>query len=171
MGGRPRGPSPRDAAPGVFECVEPKGTERMSNGSSHAGDVTSEQAMEALRAEPGAVLVDVRTEAEWDGIGVPDLSSVGAQPVFIEWASAPAMTRNPDFADQLAAELALRGAGPETPLFFLCRSGARSAAAAAAMSARGYPRSHNVAGGFEGSPGAGLAGWRDTGLPWTRPGG
>ncbi len=139
----------------------------MSTGPGHAGDVTSQQAVERL-SQGGAVLVDVRTAAEWQTIGVPDLSAAGGDPVFIEWAFAPAMNRNPDFGDQLAAELGRRGAGPDTPVFFLCRSGARSAAAAAEMTQRGFTRSHNVAGGFEGSPAAGLAGWRDAGLPWTR---
>ena len=35
-------------------------------------------------------------------------------------------------------------------LFFICRSGSRSLAAAKAMAAMGYRACHNVAGGFEG---------------------
>ena len=143
----------------------------MAIGADHAGDVTPPQAMDMLKADKGAVLVDVRTQGEWDNVGVPDLSSIGSEPVFLEWMSAPTMVQNPDFADQLASELERRGATVDTPVLFLCRSGARSAAAAAAMTRRGYTRSHNVAGGFEGSPAAGITGWRDTDLPWTRPGG
>ncbi len=143
----------------------------MLNGAGHAGDVTPEQAMEQIKADKRAVLVDVRTEGEWSHVGVPDLSSIGGQPVFLQWLEAPAMAPNPSFTTDLAAELERRGATDETPVFFLCRSGARSAAAASAMTARGYVHSHNVAGGFEGSAAAGLEGWRDAGLPWTRPGG
>jgi rhodanese-related sulfurtransferase len=55
----------------------------------------------------------------------------------------------------------------------LCRSGARSRAAAEAMTALGYQRCYNVADGFEG-PHDGerhrgqLAGWKASGLPWTQ---
>ena len=140
----------------------------MATGSGYAGDVTSDQAMQRLRDDRSAVLVDVRTRAEWDNVGTPDLSSIGGDPVVLEWLSAPGMTQNPSFAADLAAELERRGVSAGTPLFFLCRSGARSAAAATAMTTRGYTNSHNIAGGFEGS--AVLEGWRDHGLPWTRPG-
>lgn len=140
----------------------------MGAGAGHAGDVTSDQAMDRLKVDRSAVLVDVRTRAEWDNVGVPDLSSVGGQPVFLEWLSAPGMAPNASFADDLAAELDRREASTESRIFFLCRSGVRSAAAATAMQARGYRHSHNIAGGFEGS--AALEGWRDQGLPWTRSG-
>ena len=143
----------------------------MANGAGHAGDVNSQQAMERLKADGSAVLVDVRTEGEWANVGVPDLSSVGGEPLFLQWIEAPTMLPNPAFADDLAAELERRGATAETPVFFLCRSGARSSAAASAMAARGYSQTYNVAGGFEGSPAAGLEGWRDSGLPWSRAGG
>jgi rhodanese-related sulfurtransferase len=68
---------------------------------------------------------------------------------------------------------ALSGALPdkEAPLLFLCRSGARSAAAAKAMTAAGYSTCLNVADGFEGPLDAqakrGTAGgWKAAGLPW-----
>ena len=40
---------------------------------SYAGDLTPEQAWELLRENPDAVLVDVRTDAEWKYVGVPDV--------------------------------------------------------------------------------------------------
>ena len=43
---------------------------------SYAGDITPEQAWTILRENPDAVLVDVRTDAEWRFVGVPDLSSL-----------------------------------------------------------------------------------------------
>ena len=139
----------------------------MTIGVGHAGDVSPEQAMVILQDDSSAVLVDVRTTAEWENVGVPDLSSIGKQPLLIEWAVAPAMARNPRFAEDLTAELQRRGAGPDTPLLFLCRSGARSGAAAQAMTERGFLKSYNVAGGFEGAPAQGLPGWRKAGHPWT----
>src|SRR5690606_19047373 len=43
--------------------------------SAYAGDLTPQEAWDLLLSEPGAVLVDVRTEAEWRFVGVPDTSS------------------------------------------------------------------------------------------------
>jgi len=62
-------------------------------------------------------------------------------------------------------------ADKDAPLLFLCRSGARSAAAAKAMTAAGYSTCLNVADGFEGPLDANgkrgsAAGWKATGLPW-----
>jgi rhodanese-related sulfurtransferase len=53
----------------------------------------------------------------------------------------------------------------------LCRSGARSRAAAMAMTAKGYNKCYNVAEGFEGNLDAEqhrgrVSGWKAAGLPW-----
>ena len=137
----------------------------------YAGDVKPEEAFRVLGAEPGAVLVDVRTRAEWSFVGLPDLSGLGKEPVLLEWQVFPAMDRNPRFAEDLAAAL-----GPDTrsaPIFFLCRSGARRRAAAVALTAGGFARCYNIAGGFEGDlDGArhrgGHNGWKAAGLPWAQ---
>ena len=83
------------------------------------------------------------------------------------------MQVNPDFV--AAADKALRGAGrgPDAPVYFICRSGARSASAAAAMTAAGYSNCFNVAGGFEGQRDEGghrgtVDGWKAAGLPWVQ---
>jgi rhodanese-related sulfurtransferase len=67
----------------------------------------------------------------------------------------------------------LRDAGlePSQPLYFLCRSGVRSAAAARAAAAAGFATVYNVADGFEGPPDARghrgqVAGWKADDLPW-----
>jgi rhodanese-related sulfurtransferase len=44
---------------------------------SYAGDITPEQAWKLLSENTDAVLVDVRTDAEWRFVGVPDLASLG----------------------------------------------------------------------------------------------
>ena len=61
----------------------------------------------------------------------------------------------------------------ETPLLFICRSGARSRAAAEAMTDVGYRSCYNVAEGFEGQVDAERhrgrkAGWKAADLPWTQ---
>jgi rhodanese-related sulfurtransferase len=137
------------------------------------GDVTPVEAWDILKRDPKAQLVDVRTTAEWAFVGVPDLHALNRRVVTIEWSSFPSMARNSAFETQLAAELKAQGAGADTPIVFLCRSGARSLSAAKAMAALGYSRCINIAGGFEGDldgekhRGA-RNGWKQAGLAWTQ---
>ncbi|KIA64106.1 rhodanese-like domain-containing protein [Nocardia vulneris] len=134
---------------------------------SYAGDITPQQAWELLRDNPDAILVDVRTTAEWKFVGVPDTSSIDRQTVLIEWVDSSG-TRNGEFTDQLLA--ALDGRKPEAPVIFLCRSGQRSIGAAVASTAAGFSASYNVVEGFEGPLDEhghrGGSGWRALGLPW-----
>jgi len=134
----------------------------------YAGDISATDAWEALRRDSRAQLVDVRTAAEWAFVGLPDLSALGRRVHAIEWQSFPSMAANPGFAE--AAEAAL-GPDKSVPVYFLCRSGARSRSAAAAMAGRGYSNSFNVAGGFEGDLDGERHrgrnnGWKAAGLPW-----
>lgn len=125
------------------------------------------QTWDALKAGPEAQLVDVRTDAEWNFVGVPDLSSAGKQTVLIPWQVYPAMERNQAFEEQLRKT----GLTPEHHIYFICRSGVRSLAAAEAARAAGFPNVYNVTDGFEGPPDAAAhrgstAGWKADGLPW-----
>jgi len=122
---------------------------------------------EALTSDPKAQLVDCRTEAEWAFVGLPDLSSAGKQAVLIQWQTYPTMQVNAGFADQLVEA----GFTPDHHIYFICRSGQRSLAAAQAAQAAGFPHSYNVAEGFEGpTDGTGhrgtVGGWKLHGLPW-----
>lgn len=143
------------------------GAYEVSPASGYAGDVAPKTAWKILTERSEAVLIDVRTRAEWNFVGVPDLAGVGKKPALIEWQMFPTMQPNPDFVSALAGGVANKDA----PLLFLCRSGARSAAAAKAMTAAGYSTCFNVSDGFEG-PLNGEAkrgssdGWKASGLPW-----
>jgi rhodanese-related sulfurtransferase len=123
-----------------------------------AEDVPPEAAWEALRRDPQARLVDVRTEGEWRAVGVPDTAEAGAEVVLLPWQFSPAEI-NAGFVDGLAEA----GLTPENHLYFICRSGARSQAAAEAARAAGYPTVYNVASGYEGSRSG--VGWKAAGLP------
>ena len=130
-------------------------------------NVAPTQAWEALRGDADAQLVDVRTDVEWAFVGVPDLSPAGKQAVLIPWQVYPTMQRNPGFEQNLREA----GLTPGHRLYFICRSGARSMAAAEAAKAAGFPNVFNVADGFEGpldqeGHRGGLGGWKAEGLPW-----
>ena len=145
----------------------------MTSGSYKA-DLGPDEVWKRLQDGAGSVLVDVRSRAEWVFVGAPDLSSIGKQVVFAAWKDFPAMQVDPDFAASLGAELAGRGVDRDAELFFLCRSGGRSAAAAAVMTAAGHANCFNVAGGFEGGHDENgqrgkTGGWKAAGLPWRQP--
>lgn len=138
---------------------------------TYAGNISVREAWDVLKGDPKAQLVDVRTAAEWTFVGVPDLTALGRQVLKVEWQSFPTMARNAQFEATVGAQLKSAGATASTPILFLCRSGARSQAAAAAMTAQGFTKCFNVSGGFEGDLDAArhrghVAGWKADGLPW-----
>ncbi len=136
--------------------------------SNYAGDITPQVAWDMLKADEHAILVDVRTEAEWRFVGVPETDELGRDVLFIEWVSYPEGERNHQFAAQLK-EHGLEP-GSESPIIFLCRSGQRSIGAAVAATDAGLSPSFNVLDGFEGATDddghRGGSGWRSAGLPW-----
>lgn len=133
---------------------------------TYAGDKSVEETWRALREDSSAVLVDVRTRAEWNFVGVPDLREAGKELVTVEWQGFPDSTRNAGFVDEVQQQVR-----PDQTVYLLCRSGARSRSAAIALTAAGFARCYNVAGGFEGDldgqkhRGA-SGGWKAAGLPW-----
>lgn len=143
------------------------GTYEVTPAPGYAGDVSPRTAWKILIERKDAILVDVRTRAEWNYVGLPDLASAGKQPALLEWQIFPSMQPNPDFVTGLSGAVTDKDA----PILFLCRSGARSAAAAKAMTAAGYSSCFNVSDGFEGPLDAqakrgAAAGWKAAGLPW-----
>src|SRR5262245_54085263 len=110
----------------------------------------------------GAKLVDVRTEAELQYVG----SVPGSET--IEWNSFPEGKRNPDFLKELEAAVP-----KDTPVMFICRSGARSHHAAVAATQAGWKTAYNVLEGFEGDKDADghrgtVGGWKFARLPWVQ---
>ena len=131
-------------------------------------DVSPGQAMAALRENPQARLLDVRTPTEWRQIGLPDLSGIDAEPVLLAWQNESGQG-NPDFIDALASA----GLAKDQPLYMLCRSGVRSIASGQAAIEAGYTCVFNVVNGFEGPPDqtrqrGRVAGWQADGLPWSK---
>lgn len=134
------------------------------NAQDYAGELTLEEAWALLQDDPAAVLIDVRTQAEWQFVGVPALDELGKQARFVEWTTYPHGAPNPDFVSQAAESL-----DPEAPVLLLCRSGVRSLAAARELTATGFAKAYNVSAGFEGDldgDGHRTSGWRHSGLPW-----
>ncbi|MCC7546843.1 MAG: rhodanese-like domain-containing protein [Burkholderiales bacterium] len=127
---------------------------------SYQGVLSPVEAEQVRSLVPGCALVDVRTRAELDFVGrIPGS-------VEIEWQSWPGGEPNPHFLAHLERQVSR-----ESLVMFICRSGARSHAAATAAAAAGYTQCYNVLEGFQGDKDAGghrdsVGGWRLAGLPW-----
>jgi len=129
----------------------------------YIGALLPHEAHELLLLAPGARLIDVRSRAELELTG----TLPGA--VHVEWQSWPGWIANPHFPAQL-----IQAIDPESLLFFICRSGARSHHAARVGTEAGLNHCYNVLEGFEGdldkSSGHrnALNGWKQRGLPWAQ---
>ena len=124
-------------------------------------------AFEALQNQPDSKLIDCRTRAEWIYVGVPMLPESPQKTAFIEWVDGSGQP-NPDFLSSVS-----QIASTDTPLYLICRSGVRSAAACRLLAGSGFTTLVNIENGFEGeidSSGhrASINGWKYSNLPWTQ---
>jgi rhodanese-related sulfurtransferase len=120
------------------------------------------QAYATLQEHPGAIYLDVRTEAEF-AQGHP----AGAINIPVVFIKGPGQIEpNPDFVAVAAQALA-----KSAKLVVGCMAGGRSQRACEILEAEGYADLSNVRGGFGGARDAGgavvVTGWRDADLPVT----
>lgn len=134
---------------------------------AYSGDVSPAETWTALSSNPLTQLVDVRTQAEWAFSGIPLLDSLNKNVKMISWKFYPNFDVNTRFVEQLEASVPDK----TTPLYFLCKTGGRSADAAIAATAAGYTECYNIEGGFEGDINTNhqrgqINGWKAARLPW-----
>ena len=111
------------------------------------------------------MLIDVRTQPEWVFVGVPAVERL----IRLSWQVFPTMQVN----GQFVAEIEQMGLPKDTEILCICRSGARSASAASALTQAGFANAWNVAEGFEGDKDTQghrgtIGGWKAAGLPWVQ---
>jgi rhodanese-related sulfurtransferase len=133
----------------------------------YAGDRSPEESWKILSEDPGAVLLDVRTEPEWAYVGLPDLSPLEKRCQLVCWQHFPAMAVNPRFVEEVRE----RGINEDQKVLVICRSGVRSRFAAQVLTQAGFKTCYNVATGFEGDHDTAghrgtVGGWKVAGLPW-----
>lgn len=129
--------------------------------SKYAGDVTPAEAWELLSAH-AAVLVDVRTTEERQFVGRITDS------IHVPWATGANLQKNPRFVRELEAKVRR-----DDVVLLLCRSGARSVAAAQALTEARFRNAFNILEGFEGEldevhQRGNRGGWRFHHLPWVQ---
>ena len=107
-----------------------------------------------LTKGPNKVLLDVRTQGEWDSVGKPDGDKIGLKTYFLE-------IKRDSFFD-FVEEFKAFNINKDHEILVICKSGERSQISAELLSRENY-KATNISDGFEGS--AQGAGWINNGLP------
>ena len=113
--------------------------------------IKSSEIKKFIEKNPKTVLLDVRTEDEWNTVGKPISESLGIKAYFIT------IGQDPSFIESVKKEI-----DKENQVLVMCAAGGRSIIAANLLQKEGY-KAHNISDGFSGN-GQSL-GWKNSGLP------
>ena len=111
-----------------------------------------------LKEEPNSVLLDVRTNEEWETIGKPEGEKIGLKTYFLSIQFSEERIFNENFVQEFK-NLAIN---QDRNILIICRSGARSQFAAELLKKENYT-CINISDGFEGNQEN--VGWKRCGLP------
>jgi len=111
-----------------------------------------------LMAEPDSVLIDVRTNEEWETIGKPEGDKIGLKTYFLPIQFGKERVFNENFVQ----EFNNLDINQDKNILIICRSGARSQFAAELLNKENYT-CINISDGFEGNQEN--VGWKRSGLP------
>ena len=104
-----------------------------------------------IQDNPNTVLLDVRTEDEWNTVGKPETKDLGIKSYFIT------ISQDPSFIENVKNEI-----NKDKKILVMCAAGGRSIIAATLLSKEGYA-ALNVSDGFSGNNQD--PGWKNSGLP------
>ena len=113
--------------------------------------IKSSEIKKFLENNPNTVLLDVRTEDEWNTVGKPDTKGLGIKSFFIT------ISQDPTFLETVKKNI-----DKKDQVLVICAAGGRSIIAANLLAKEGY-NTLNVSDGFSGN-GEDL-GWKNLGLP------
>ena len=132
-------------------------------------NLTSPEAYEFIQQQE-AVLIDIRSTIEHQFVGHP------VDAVHIPWSDGPDWARNDNFVTDVQSLLYAKNSQDEPkqqPVVLMCRSGARTQSAGAALIDAGFTNVAHVSDGFEGDKDSNhhrgnINGWRFFNLPWVQ---
>jgi len=116
--------------------------------------ITCKEIKEYLKKKPKSVLLDVRTQEEWNNDGKPDGDKIGLKTYFLE------IQRDAFF--DFVKEFKNLNINQDNEVLVICASGERSQITAELLSRENY-KSINISDGFMGSQEG--VGWKNNGLP------
>ena len=113
--------------------------------------IKSSEIKKFIESNPGTVLLDVRTEDEWNTVGRPDAKALGIKSYFIT------ISQDPSFLENVKKIV-----DKKKHVLVMCAAGGRSIIAANILANEGY-NALNVSDGFSGNDQD--PGWKNLGLP------
>ena len=116
--------------------------------------ITCKELKDHVKNNPKSVLLDVRTQEEWNNIGKPDGDKIGLKTYFLE-------IRREAFFD-FVKEFKNLNINQDNDVLVICASGERSQITAELLSRENY-KSINISDGFMGSQEG--EGWKNNGFP------
>ena len=113
--------------------------------------IKSSEIKKFIESNPNTVLLDVRTEDEWNTVGKPDTTKLGIKSFFIT------ISQDSSFLDNVKQII-----NKDDQVLVMCAAGGRSIIAANLLANEGYD-AVNVSDGFSGN--GDDHGWKNLGLP------
>ena len=113
--------------------------------------IKSSEIKKFIESNPDTVLLDVRTEDEWNTVGKPNTKDLGIKSFFIT------ITQDQSFLDKVKENI-----NKKNKVLVICAAGGRSIIAANLLANEGY-NTFNISDGFSGN--AQDPGWKNLGLP------
>ena len=117
----------------------------------------SKEVKDYIKNNPKSVLLDVRTEEEWDVDGKPDGEKMGLKTHFLTIQFA-----DTTFNESFIEEFKKLNIQKDTEILTMCMGGVRSQTAAELLTKENY-KCINISDGFLGNPVS--VGWKNSGLP------
>jgi|TARA_B100001059_G_C17533921_1_gene426917 rhodanese-related sulfurtransferase len=114
--------------------------------------IKSSEIKDFIKNNPKTVLLDVRTNLEWETVGKPNTNDLGIKSFFIT------ITQDASFIESIKKNIK-----KENQVLVICAAGGRSIIAANLLQNEGFV-AHNISDGFSGNS-QGL-GWKSNGLPF-----
>ena len=113
--------------------------------------IKSSEIKKFIESNPDTVLLDVRTEDEWNAVGKPDTKDLGIKSFFIT------ISQDPSFVEKVKQNI-----NKKNPVLIMCAAGGRSIIAANLLAKEGY-NTFNISDGFSGN--GQDPGWKNLELP------
>ena len=114
--------------------------------------IKSSEIKKFIDSNPNTVLLDVRTEDEWNTVGKPDTKNLGIETYFIT------ISQDPSFLENVKKNI-----DKKKQVLVMCAAGGRSIVAANLLANEGY-NTLNVSDGFSGNDQD--LGWKNSELPY-----
>ncbi len=119
--------------------------------------LASKEIEDYIKNNPRSVLLDVRTEEEWNADGKPDGEKIGLKTHFLTIQFA-----DKSFNQNFIEDFKKLNFQKDTEILTMCMGGVRSQAAAELLTKENY-KCVNISDGFLGNPKN--IGWKNSGLP------